>query len=142
MTLIRPLLLMAALFSLSACGASPALLMTGASLASFIHTDKTLTDHAVSYATEKDCSVLNLSNGYDYCDPPEGREREQIAYMAANLYCYRTLGGVNCYDRPDYTASNQTRINFGNTVIAPLNDVTLAARYGADSGGNPGADTE
>jgi hypothetical protein len=34
---------------------------------------------------------------------------------------------VTCYDRPDYTASSQTRIVFGDTLIAPLASAPLAA---------------
>jgi hypothetical protein len=34
-----------------------------------------------------------------------------MASLSASLYCYRTLGGVSCYDRPDYMAS-QTRLNY------------------------------
>ncbi len=48
--------------------------------------------------------------------------------MSQALYCYRTLGGVSCYDRPDYTASSQTRIVFGDTLIAPLASAPLASR--------------
>ena len=49
--------------------------------------------------------------------------------MSQALYCYRTLGGVSCYDRPDYTASRQTRIIFGDTLIAPLASAPMAALY-------------
>jgi hypothetical protein len=48
--------------------------------------------------------------------------------MSSALYCYRTLGGVSCYDRPDYTASSQTRIVFGDTLIAPLDSIPVASR--------------
>ena len=122
----RILLLCTALLGLSAC-VSPVELLVGASLTSFIHTDKTIADHAASWITEKDCSVLYAADDKDYCQPLVSPEKEQVAFMNSTLYCYRTLGGVSCYDRPDYTASSQTRINFGNTLIEPLGSQTLAA---------------
>ena len=47
--------------------------------------------------------------------------------MSSALYCYRTLGGVSCDDRPDDTANNQTRIVFGDTLIPPLESAPMAA---------------
>ena len=116
------------LLGLNACGGEVGLAMMGASLATLIHTDKTVVDHAVGYSTDRDCSVLYLARDEDYCKPLEPIEPSQVAYMSAALYCYRTLGGVSCYDRPDYTASSQTRIVFGDTLIAPLASAPLASR--------------
>ena len=122
----RILLLCTALLGLSACGI-PGTVVIGASLASFIHTDKTVGDHVASWATDKDCSLLYAADDKDYCQPLESPEKGQVAFMNSTLYCYRTLGGVSCYDRPDYTASSLTRINFGNTLIEPLGSQALAA---------------
>ncbi len=122
----RIVLLCTALLGLSACG-TPGALLVGASMATLIHTDKTVGDHVVSWATDKDCSLLYAADDKDYCQPLESPEKEQVAFMNSTLYCYRTLGGVSCYDRPDYTASSQTRINFGNTLIEPLGSPALAA---------------
>jgi len=36
--------------------------------------------------------------------------------LSASLYCYRTLGGISCYDRPDYMAS-QTRLNYAHGYL-------------------------
>jgi hypothetical protein len=122
----------AGLLGLSACGGEVGLAMMGASMASFIHTDKTVVDQAVGLSTDRDCSVLYLAQDETYCKPPDPIEPGQVAYMSQSLYCYRTLGGVSCYDRPDYTASSQTRIVFGDTLIAPLASAPLA------SGSEPG----
>lgn len=116
------------LLVLSACGLGSSVVLAGASLATLIHTDKTVIDHAVGLSTDQDCSVLYLARDEDYCKPLTPIEPGQVAYMASALYCYRTLGGVNCYDRPDYTASSQTRIVFGDTLIAPLASTPLASR--------------
>jgi hypothetical protein len=124
----RVFLICASLLGLSACGGEVGLMVMGASMATLIHTDKTVVDHAVGFSTDRDCSVLYLARDEDYCKPLEPVEPSQVAYMSAALYCYRTLGGVSCYDRPDYTASSQTRIVFGDTLIAPLASAPLASR--------------
>ncbi len=123
----RVFVICASLLGLSACGGEIGLAMMGASVATFIHTDKTLIDHAVGLSTERDCSILYLARDQDYCKPQVPIEPSQVAYMSQALYCYRTLGGVSCYDRPDYTASSQTRIVFGDTLIAPLASAPLAS---------------
>ncbi len=58
------------LFGLGACEVSPALMVATAGLVSYVHTDRTLTDHAVSYATEEDCSVRHWANNEPYCQDP------------------------------------------------------------------------
>ncbi len=123
----RVLFVCASLLGLTGCGSDAGLALFAASTATFIHTDRTVYDHAVSYSTDRDCSILYLANDEAYCKPAEPIENDQIAFMSSALYCYRTLGGVSCYDRPDYTASSQTRINFGNTLIPPLDAGAMAA---------------
>ncbi len=123
----RVFVICASLLGLTACGGETGLAMMAISTASFIHTDKTVVDHAVSLSTERDCSVLYLAKDENYCKPSVPIEPDQVAYMSSALYCYRTLGGVSCYDRPDYTASSQTRIVFGDTLIAPLASPPMAA---------------
>ena len=88
-----------------------------------------MVDHAVSYSSDRDCSVLYMANDENYCKPPVPIEPGQVAYMSSALYCYRTLGGVSCYDRPDYTASSQTRVVFGDTMISPLESAPVAALH-------------
>jgi len=114
-------LLLIALLSLAACTPAGTAALAGAGLVSLAYTDKTLTDHAVSGALEEDCSVLHFDNNEPYCQErrPDGQDRDEMAALAASLYCYRTLGGVSCYDRPDYMASNQTRLNFAHDYLPP-----------------------
>ena len=123
----RILVICGALLGLTACGADVGLVLLATSTASFIHTDKTVVDHAVGLSTDRDCSILYMANDENYCKPPVPIEPGQVAYMSQALYCYRTLGGVTCYDRPDYTASSQTRIIFGDTLIPPLASAPMAA---------------
>ena len=124
----RFLYMIGLLLTLSACGGTLGMTVIALSTATLIHTDKTVADLAVSWYTKEDCSLLYAAEDEPYCQPYEPLEKDQVAFMNSTLYCYRTLGGVSCYDRPDYTASNETRIDFGNTLISPLNsDSPLAS---------------
>lgn len=81
--------LFAALVFLGGCGI---IAIEGATV---VATDKTASDHLVSWMSGKDCSVVRSEQGLEYCvedQPPEPEPR---------VYCYRTLGSVSCYDRPD-----------------------------------------
>jgi len=87
-----------------------ALLMAGASLVTFVTTDRTVSDHVIGALTDKDCSTLRMVNeGSSLCrDPAETAEKTAVrngpgaeTQMAATpRYCYRELGQVSCYDRP------------------------------------------
>ncbi len=127
MTRVRVLVICASLLGLTACGGEVGMILIGGSMTSLSYTKKTLLDHAISKYTEKNCSILNTARNQEYCQAPGLSEREKVAYMASTMYCYRTLGGVNCYDRPDYTASSQTRVVFSDTLIEPLESPALAS---------------
>lgn len=77
---------------LAGCAAVPVLgQMEGGSL---MLSDKTFTDHVYSFATDKNCSQVRREKGLEYC------EEDELVPMQ-NIYCYRTLGDVTCYDRID-----------------------------------------
>ncbi len=118
----RSPLLLIAFLGLAACSPASTAFLTGASLVSLAYTDKTIGDQAASFAYKQDCSILNLADNEPYCQVlvPEDAQNQAIATLAASLYCYRTLGGISCYDRPDYMASNQTRLDYayGNLPAA------------------------
>lgn len=57
-------------------------------------TDKTIIDHGISLASGKDCSSVRLEQGKRYC-------KEDDPVIRPDVYCYRTLADVTCYDRPD-----------------------------------------
>jgi len=61
--------------------------------ATIMATDKTILDHIVSLSSGKNCSTVRKELGMYYCeeDEPVGDRK---------VYCYRTLGGVTCYDKP------------------------------------------
>ncbi len=92
---------------LSGCGTSEAL-MASASIATFVQTDKTMTDHVVSYIYGEDCSVLYTEDGGDYCrDETYGQADDKVVQQS---YCYRTIGGIDCYVQEDPKASEDQAI--------------------------------
>lgn len=66
------------------------------SAAVVVGTDKSLSDHLVSYRTGKDCSTVRVEQGRTYC-------REDEPNPMPTMYCYPTLGDVMCYEQPDPT---------------------------------------
>ena len=82
-----------AALALGACAAAvPYGLLEGGSL---MATDKGFSDHVMSLASGKDCSVLNKQHGQAYC------VEDQKGPDYRDMYCYKTLGKVTCYDRRD-----------------------------------------
>ncbi len=52
-------------------------------------------DATVSKLVQSDCEMVRIVHGMDVC-----RSEGSQAVMPS-AYCYRTLGGVDCYDRAD-----------------------------------------
>lgn len=61
---------------------------------SLIGTDKTVGDHVISLASGKDCSSVRSEQGKTYC------KEDQIAAPKPEMYCYRNIGQVTCYEKP------------------------------------------
>lgn len=59
-----------------------------------VGTDKTITDHVISFASGKNCSTVRREQGMHYCEEDEPTVEPAV-------YCYKTLARVTCYDRPD-----------------------------------------
>ena len=106
----NPLVLIGLLL-LGGCGGEVGMALAGATAVSFATTDKFLTDHAVSYATGEECSALQFEQTGQYCRTQEEIAAERLAekerQLAAEpeMYCYRTLGEITCYEEEDYQAS-------------------------------------
>jgi hypothetical protein len=114
---VRPLSLTAPLLALGLAGCDPAsqAMLAGASLVTFVHTDKTVGDHVATWALDKDCSTLTLANGEGYCRDFPSQEALAAAEAEAEAartatYCYRTLGTVSCYSQPDEMVSSAVRV--------------------------------
>ena len=81
---------------------------------SVIGTDKTIEDHFVSLTSGKNCSTVRTEQGLAYCEEDE-------VNLQPNVYCYRTLGKVTCYDKPDPYRNKQQKVgeNDHNYVKKP-----------------------
>jgi hypothetical protein len=100
---------------LGACDPASQAMLAGASLVTFVHTDKTIGDHVATWAFDMDCSTLTLANGEGYCHDFATEEdlraaEAEAAAQQAGTYCYRTLGGIDCYRQPDNMASSTARV--------------------------------
>ncbi len=68
-----------------------------------VATDKTISDHVISLASGKDCSLVRVERGMTYCEEDEVIPRPEV-------YCYRELGAVTCYDKPDLRRGDRGRL--------------------------------
>jgi len=68
-----------------------------------VGTDKSIVDHVVSYSSGKDCSYVYIEKGNRYC-------KEDEPVIKPQVYCYRTLANMTCYERPDPHANGQREI--------------------------------
>lgn len=80
-------MLVAAVF-LSGCGL--AVMEAGSTMVS----DKTASDHVISLASGKDCSWVRKEKGLTYC------KEDALPNPKPEMYCYRNLGNVTCYEDP------------------------------------------
>lgn len=71
---------------------------------SVMGSDRTVIDHMVSLSSGKDCSTLRKERGLTYC-------AEDMPKVTQELYCYRDLGGVTCYDKPNPYKGEQLRVD-------------------------------
>ena len=98
------LVILLSFFSVTGCSSiipvSNQLIMGGTSglgqidMFTVMSTDKTLIDHAISIASGKNCSSVQLEKGDYFCEEDEPK-------IIQNIFCYKTLANVTCYDRPD-----------------------------------------
>lgn len=113
----RAALLLACMCLLSGCDGL-AIAFVGANMATVIHADKTIPDIALSSQRQKNCSLLHAARNEPYCQDPPPDQTEVLAELAGNRYCYRTLGGIDCYERPDFLASGLTQVDFTAGYLA------------------------
>jgi len=95
-----------ALCGLAACGPVIGAGVPGAAqidALTVVGTDKSIVDHVISYSSGKDCSSVYLEKGNRYC-------KEDEPVIKPQVYCYRTLASMTCYERPDPFANGQREI--------------------------------
>ncbi len=90
--------------ALTGCAGPEAIVAsTAISMATFTSTKKTLPDQVASAFTGRDCSIISWTETGDYCP-------EQVVVDRSNLYCYKTLAGVDCHTLPDPYKNSQTSL--------------------------------
>ena len=96
---------------LLAGGCSMAQPYTAVDGAVVIGSDKTMIDHVISLASGKNCSAVRKERGMTYCKEDEIIPRPEV-------YCYRELAAVTCYDKPDPRRDNRGRVgdNYHNYI--------------------------
>lgn len=81
------------LFLILLAGCEPLTVGAAVTAGSVVVIGRSPVDAVVSAATGRDCSVVRLDRGQDYCKPPE-------APPAPPSYCTRSLGRVDCWTAP------------------------------------------
>ncbi len=104
---ISAVLRVAAILSGMALAACDPLTVAQLEAVTVIGSDKTVLDHAFSIGSGKNCSTVRKEMGMTYCVEDEKVVRQ-------NIYCYRDLGGVTCYDRPESTAGGRARVDMND----------------------------
>jgi hypothetical protein len=89
----------------SACSGS-SLAVMGADAMTQIASGRSISGNVIHAFTGKDCIPANIFAGKPMC--PE--EEKAAAKDAAPLYCYRTLGQVDCHSEPDPLMSSASRL--------------------------------
>ena len=90
---------------LSACTTS-GLAMMGADVVTQAASGRSITGNILYAMTGKDCMPFNVLSGKPMCDDKE----ESAAPEEEPVYCYRTLGHVDCHAEPDPMKSPGTRL--------------------------------
>lgn len=95
---IIALLSAAVLLPLAACSApgphTPMVMFAGYEAAALNWTGKTVSDHVVSAASGKNCSITRAKEYGVYCEEDMPVPKDQV-------YCYRSLAAVTCYSQPN-----------------------------------------
>ncbi len=104
---MRTLVTLVSLLALTACSGFSVF-----STASTVTTDKTLTDHAVSYFSGKDCYTVRKQTGRSYCKEDESNPKPTV-------HCYRNLGGVTCYENENPFNDRRKEIGMEGYSLQP-----------------------
>ncbi|MCF8468610.1 MAG: hypothetical protein K9G33_14515 [Sneathiella sp.] len=67
------------------------------------------------------CSIANLSGGEDFCPS------SKTTYVQAPVYCYKTLGSVNCYNEENpYVTEHSERVRKVLALESPGSEIITA----------------
>ncbi|MCG8511833.1 MAG: hypothetical protein MI741_21670 [Rhodospirillales bacterium] len=101
MSTVKTAVVAAVVLVMSGCTFLPE--ATVANTATVIGSDKTFADHVISLASGKNCSTVRVERGLEYCEEDE-------VIPKPDVYCYRELGGVTCYEKPDMRRGDKGRL--------------------------------
>jgi hypothetical protein len=93
-----------------------------ASAASIPIFHRTPVDMAISAASGRDCSVVNLDRGERYCHPKERPTETQP-------FCTRSLGVVDCWLDPSNLPDHPREVADGPTALTPEQDADRTRRW-------------
>jgi hypothetical protein len=85
----------------------------GADAVTQVASGRSISGNVIHALTGKDCVPLNILAGKPMCPDPEetaAKEPEETAAKEEAVYCYRTLGQVDCHAEPDPMMSPTTRL--------------------------------
>ncbi|WP_147300906.1 hypothetical protein [Aestuariispira insulae] len=83
--------------SISACGVDQPFGLAATATTGFIMEDKLPTDYVAEAITGKDCSYIRrLDDGGPLC-----RSQDYGQVIEQPIYCYKSLGNVSCYRKPN-----------------------------------------
>lgn len=82
--------------------------MMGADAVTQVASGRSIAGNVIHALTGKDCVPLNALAGKPIC--PDEKEDAAAAKEDAPVYCYRTLGQVDCHAEPDPMMSPTTRL--------------------------------
>jgi hypothetical protein len=91
--------------SLAACSGS-SLAVMGADAVTQVASGRSISGNVIHAFTGKDCVPMNLLAGKPVCPEEENAAKKD----EAPVYCYRTLGQVDCHADPDPLMSPTTRL--------------------------------
>jgi|AntAceMinimDraft_13_1070369.scaffolds.fasta_scaffold01076_4 hypothetical protein len=91
--------------AVTGCIDPASLAISGASVVTAVDSGKTVTDHAMSFATGENCSFLHSFRGKAWCVPETGKDHEP-----PDQVCYSSIARMTCYpvENPHETASRRT----------------------------------
>ncbi len=99
-------LALAALLLAGCFGVGAPAAIAGGAASTVIAEDKLPTDFLAEAVTGQDCNYIrHLDDKGPYCRPRERRVIERP------LYCYRTLGGIDCYEERNPYGVHQRTVN-------------------------------
>jgi hypothetical protein len=122
-----------AILLLAACSPAESGILAGTTIISLLETDKTVSDHIMSQMMNKDCSSKRLLEGADRMCIDENESATKTVAQSTPTYCYRTLGNISCYTKPNPYDPNVSEVAWPRPT-QPEPAPSLALRDGENKG--------